>query len=188
MTDILTVLGRSHAKQVLTYLGVHDQVRFSDIEHDLDLNPATVDRRPKEFVETGLVEADLGRYSITADGRDSLVTLALVSDEWPPTEHAPDQSTLLTVGSAAQATRQLQDACRGDLHRLLDSLPKEQPLETDGGVSINVTDGTKKGPEGVEADYLSLAIQYEIVPVEDNIVDTTPFGEVVLQLLEALPD
>ena len=187
MADVLTVLSRSHAKHILAYIGIRDRVRFSDVEQDLDLNPATVDRRLKDLVEADLVEADLGVYAITREGRDALVTLAMVAEDWPSSTVAPDRTALLTVGTLVQAINNLRTAHGSPLHRLLESLPTEQPMETDGGITVDGGEGIGGGPDATEPVYLGLAIQYGLVAVDDNIIDSTRLGDAVLHLLETVP-
>lgn len=184
MTDVVKALGRAHGAEILAYLGVHDRARFSHVERDLDLNPATVDRRLKELADAGLVDVDCGVYEITSWGRDALVTIARWDEEWAPGDVAPERDALVSVGSVARAAIVLRDAKGSDLHRFLETLSSEGPPPTDDGMTI---DEAEQAAPGEEPAHFSLAVQYGLVAVEDNAVHLTRVGEAVLHLLETIP-
>ena len=184
MSDILSILGRSHTKEILAYLGARDEVRFSEIEGALDLNPATVDRRLKELVEVDLVEANRRGYSLTPDGRDVLVTLAVVSEEWPAESVAPDQEALMNVGTMVQSIRNLRRARDSPLHILLDALPLDIP---EGDPDEPDVERITQHLSAVTPTYLRLARQYDLIRIEDAVAHPTRLGTAVLALIEEVP-
>jgi DNA-binding HxlR family transcriptional regulator len=66
---VLETLSRSRTDEILVYLCLEEGARFSEFEHELDLNPSMVSRRLSSLVDIGAVEKDRGHYRITEKGR-----------------------------------------------------------------------------------------------------------------------
>ena len=66
---MLETLSRSRTDEILVYLCLEEGARFSEFEHELDLNPSMVSRRLSSLVDLGAVEKDRGHYRITDAGR-----------------------------------------------------------------------------------------------------------------------
>jgi DNA-binding HxlR family transcriptional regulator len=59
VADLLDLLGKTHTMAILSEFAFADgQLRFSDIESELDIAPNTLSTRLKELTETGLLERE----------------------------------------------------------------------------------------------------------------------------------
>lgn len=79
LNDLLNVLSKKYAMAIICVLGVHDELRFGEIEeHIPPASTSTITDRLEELAETGLVRREQYdeipprvEYSLTEDGREA---------------------------------------------------------------------------------------------------------------------
>ena len=167
---MLETLSRSRTDEILVYLCQEEGARFSEFEHELDLNPSMVSRRLSSLVDLGAVEKDRGHYRITEEGRSLAAAYNYLDGEECRKRCSRDEC----VGPLFHATT-IVDQCGGRPPcKLLSAMPGSvEDLKADTDV------------DGVER-YVDMLERWDLATWNGDVLERTGHGEKVVAMTEGL--
>lgn len=167
---MLETLSRSRTDEILVYLCLEEGARFSEFEHELDLNPSMVSRRLSSLVDLGTVEKDRGHYRITDTGR-ALVAAYNYLDGTECEKQCTREHCVGPMYHAATVTAQ----CDGRPPcELLAAMPASlEELETETEV------------DDVDR-YVDMLVRWDLARRDGDVLEPTDQGEKVVAMTDAL--
>jgi DNA-binding HxlR family transcriptional regulator len=171
---VVDALCKSSALEILMYLCREEHARFTDVQHDLDLNPSIVDRRFSELTEAGVVRKDKGLYHITDRGREVAALIHRMDDD-PCTELC---EPTFCLGQFAELDAAIGGAAGTWLHDLLRATP---------GTFFALSQAIDR-PDTVLEEQVAMARRWDLVHIDEERYVTTRKGERIATLLDAVDE
>jgi DNA-binding HxlR family transcriptional regulator len=168
--NVLETLSRSRTDEILVYLCLEGGARFSEFEHELELNPSMVSRRLTSLVDLGAVSKERGHYQITDEGRALVAAYNYLDGE----ECEKRCSRSQCVGPVYHAAA-IVDECEGR--------PSCQVLAAMPGTIDEIA--TNTDVDDVD-NVVEMLTRWDLARRDGNFVERTDAGDRVRAMTEAL--
>lgn len=170
---VLENLTTAKSPEILIYLCIEGEARFSEFEEELGLNPSTVNRTLNKLQEIDAVEKKKGIYRVTPQGREAASVYMEFDSEACSYRCDPD----ICVGPLWSAVTSLDDFVDSPTHDVLAALPAE-PNALREGMDAEVR----------PLDRVSMLERWGLVREEYDLIARTHRGETALHLLDDLSE
>lgn len=170
--NVLETLSRSRTDEILVYLCQEEGARFSEFEHELDLNPSMVSRRLSSLVDLGAVEKDRGHYRITEEGRALAAAYNYLDGEECMKRCSRDEC----VGPLFHAATIVEQCGQRSPCKLLSSMPATID-ELEGNTDV---DGVRR--------YVDMLDRWDLARRNGDTLEPTDQGEKIVAMTDALAE